>query len=82
MGKKRLRKKNTSKGIHSSVSAAIVSAVRATRSAMDVEYNKHKAWMEGKNPWITMEVGKEKSNTRYRRFRANDLWGPFKKKAE
>jgi hypothetical protein len=75
MGKKVLRKKRRSNGIHSSVAKATIRLVREGRSFADKFDAKFKAWCNGANPWITVDSGQEKSNTRFTRVRMNDLYG-------
>lgn len=76
MGKKRIRKSQTSKGQRRSIVAG-VKEVRRERSEFEKSENKLKAWKKGQNPWIT--VPGQASNMRFVRVRANTLWGDPKK---
>jgi len=72
-----------SQGIHSNVSASTRNAMRASVSAGDKMLNKQKAWLKGKNPWVTMEnPNKEQTNKRFIRVRYNDLMGGTAKDRE
>lgn len=77
MGKKRLRAKRTSKGVHSTMDRGVVQAMRAGRDAVDVGLGKIQAWKKGLNPWLTVaSLSKaEKNNKPFTRVRANDYWG-------
>lgn len=76
MGKKRLRKKLTSKGKHSSMSRALATAVRAERDAYTKYGFKIDAWKNLKNPWLTIEnPNKSQTNRRFIRIRADDYFG-------
>lgn len=77
MGKKKMRSKTVSKGLHSSMSRGVVQAVRAARPAIDVGLNKINAWKKGLNPWLTVASSSkaEKNNKPFTRVRANDYWG-------
>lgn len=77
MGKKRTRSKYTSKGERRSISKATCKAVRQARSETDKAMNKLAAWRAGKNPWIT--VAGDTSRERFKKVRANSLWGDPKK---
>jgi hypothetical protein len=73
MGKKKIRAKKISKGIHSNVSSSILKAVSRGVTVIDREINKINAWRKGKNPWIQVPSGKT-----FIRMRANDLYGNWK----
>lgn len=75
MGKKRLRKSTTSKGINKNVSKSTLKLARQGVSLLDRAIHKIEAWRSGKNPWITLESKERKSNRQYYRVRANDLYG-------
>jgi hypothetical protein len=75
MGKKRARKKLTSRGIHSKVSSGIVTALRREVSAMDRKAHKTAAWLKGLNPWITIENPTKQTNKLFIKVRADDLYG-------
>lgn len=76
MGKKRIRKTVTSKGLRRSIVAGVKEA-RADRSPIDKALNKLAAWRKGLNPWIT--VPGVESNKRFIKVRANSLYGDPKK---
>lgn len=76
MGKKRIRKTQTSKGQRRSIVAGVKEA-RQGRSEVEKALNKLEAWRKGQNPWIT--VPGTASNARFIRVRANNLWGDPKK---
>lgn len=75
MGKKRLRKSTTSKGINKNVSKETIRLARQGVSAIDRAIHRIEAWRAGKNPWITLENKDRKSNRPYYKVRANDLYG-------
>lgn len=76
MAKKGSGKTYTSKGERSSVNPAIATAVRADRSAVDIALNIHRAYNEGRNPWVTIDNPNPKeTKARKIRVRANSLWG-------
>lgn len=81
MGKKRTRKKYSSKGIHSSTTNGIRQALRSERTPIEILANKIEAWRKGQNPWLT--VSTKQKNKPFIRVRADEYWGPakFKKKA-
>lgn len=72
MGKKRIRKTTSSKGERRSIVNG-VKEVRQSRSELEKGNNKLRAWLEGRNPWIT--VPGPQSNKRFVKVRANSLWG-------
>lgn len=72
-----------SQGVHRNVSQKTLNAIRADRSKGDKFLNKQKAWLKGKNPWVTMEnPNKEQTNKRFIRVRYNDLMGGSAKDRE
>jgi hypothetical protein len=72
-----------SQGIHSNVSKSTLRAMRADRSEADKLINKQKAWLEGKNPWVTIaNPNKEQTNKRFIRVRYNDIMGGTAKDRE
>lgn len=73
MGKKRIRKSYTSKGLNSNVAKSTLKAVRRSVPEVDKALNKLAAWKAGKNPWIT--VPGPSSNMRFVKVRANALYG-------
>jgi len=76
MGKKRLRKKLTSEGKHSSINRALATKIRAEQRAIHGHGYLIDAWKNLKNPWLTIEnPSKEQTNRRFIRVRANSYWG-------
>ncbi len=73
MGKKRTRTASTSKGERRSVSKSTVQMVRRNRSVAEKLLDKTNAWLDGKNPWIT--VPGVSSDRLHVRVRANTLYG-------
>lgn len=80
MAKKASGKTYTSKGERKNVSSATLNAIRAERDGGLDMLNKQKAWMKGKNPWVTFpNPNKEETNKKFIRVRYNDLMhGPYK----
>lgn len=72
MGKKRIRKTQTSKGQRRSIVNG-VKEVRQDRSPLERAMNKILAWKKGLNPWIT--VPGTQSNMRFVKKRANAVYG-------
>lgn len=73
-GKKSSGKHYTSKGERRNVSKSTLNAMRASRSEADKMLNKQRAWINGSNPWVTMEnPNKEQTNKKFIRVRYNDL---------
>lgn len=80
MGKKRLRKKITSKGIHSTVNRGVVRSVKTGRSLLEIRLNKIDAWLKGKNPWVTItNPSKLETNKPFIKVRANAYFGSPKR---
>lgn len=76
MGKNNQRAHTVSKGERRSINKEITRAVRAERTYLDKYYFKVKAWVSGKNPWITIEnPDKNATNKRFIRVRALDYLG-------
>lgn len=76
MGKKRFRKKLTSKRIHSNVNRGVLQAIRSERSYLTKLENISRAWKKLLNPWITIEnPDKSATNKKFIRVRTNDYWG-------
>lgn len=75
MGKKRIRKTKTSKGVHSNVAAATLKMVAAATCPFEKAMHKITAWREGKNPWITVKNTSGQSNMPFIKVRANTLYG-------
>jgi hypothetical protein len=65
-----------SQGIHRNVNKKTLNAMRADRTAADKLINIQKAWLKGKNPWMTIaNPNKEQTNKRFIRVRMNDMMG-------
>ena len=72
-----------SQGIHSNVKKSTLAGVRADRSEIDKMLNKQRAWLNGSNPWVTIDnPNKEQTNKRKIRVRMNDLMGGSAKDRE
>lgn len=80
--------KYISKGLHSNVNPRLVNSIRKDRTDMDKMVNLVASWKRGQNPWITVvntdttnEFGvRGKTNTPYKKVRADDLWGSPRKR--
>lgn len=72
MGKKRVRKTQTSKGDRRSIVAG-VKAVAQSQTALEKGLHKLAAWRAGKNPWVTVPGPSKKES--FVRVKANSLWG-------
>lgn len=76
-------KGNVSAGIHKNVSNSTRRLMRAGKSAGDKLIDKQKAWLKGKNPWLTIEnPNKNETNKPFIRVRMNDLRGGSAKDIE
>lgn len=73
MGKKRTRTASTSKGERNSISKSTVQLVRRNKSVAEKLLDKTNAWLDGKNPWVT--VPGSASDRLFIRVRANTLYG-------
>ena len=63
-----------SQGLRSNVSSKTRNGTRAMRSGADKMLDLQRAWLEGKNPWVTIEnPNKEETNKKFIRVRMNDL---------
>jgi hypothetical protein len=63
-----------SAGVHSNVSKSTLNAMRACKSEGDKLIDKQQAWLQGHNPWVTIDnPNKEQTNKRRIRVRMNDL---------
>ena len=63
-----------SAGIHSNVSSSTRRLMRAGKSEGDKFIDKQNAWLNGSNPWVTIDnPNKEQTNKRRIRVRMNDL---------
>lgn len=75
------RAKYTSRGERNSVNRSLINLIKASRPVYQMLLLKQTAWVNGHNPWITIEnPDKNMTNKRYIRIRANNLWGLFKPK--
>ena len=75
MGKKRLRKKYTSKGLVGRKSG-IFKDIRSDVSLLDKMYNLRLSWEKGQNPWITIaNPSTQETNKPFIRVRTESLWG-------
>ena len=72
MGKKRIRKTQTSKGQRRSIVNG-VKELRQSRSPLEKALNKLAAWKKGQNPWIT--VPGPSKNMAFVKKRANEVYG-------
>jgi hypothetical protein len=82
-GKKASGKHYTSKGQRKSVSQRTLNAMRRERSGCEKMINIQRAWLQGKNPWITIvNPNKEQTNQRFIRVRVNDLNGDPKERTK
>lgn len=73
-GKKSSGKTYTSKGERKNVSSSLLNGIRSERTGADDMLNKQRAWINGSNPWVTMEnPNKEQTNKKFIRVRYNDL---------
>lgn len=78
-----------SQGTHSNVSRDTLKDMKRSRTELEKQLNKTRAYWAGKNPWITIDnPNKNETNKRQIRVKANTLWGtpkerlnPPKKKA-
>lgn len=75
MGKKRHRKTKTSKGLRSSISRSLITATHQAVANVDKMMNKVDAWLDGKNPWITVSNPVSVPDRPFIKVRANSLWG-------
>jgi hypothetical protein len=65
-----------SQGLHKNVNKKTLNAMRADRTPAEKMLNKQRAWLKGKNPWVTIQnPSKEQTNKRFIRVRMNDLMG-------
>jgi hypothetical protein len=73
-GKKSSGKHYTSKGERPNVKSTVLNGIRSDREGADVMLNKQRAWINGSNPWVTLEnPNKEQTNKKFIRVRYNDL---------
>lgn len=65
-----------SKGERKNVGSKLLSGIRATKVGGQKEMDLQKAWLEGKNPWMTIaNPNKNETNKRFIRVRANERFG-------
>jgi hypothetical protein len=82
-GKKSSGKNYISQGKYCNVSATTLKAMRASKTEIDKMLDKQRAWLAGKNPWVTIDnPNKEQTNKRKIRVRMNDLRGGSAKDLE
>lgn len=71
----------TSKGERPNVNSSITKAVKRDRTVIDKWMILQKAWLDGRNPWITIDnPNTNETNKRKIRVRAESEWGPPKPK--
>lgn len=71
----------TSAGIHSNVSSATLGDMRKSRTKGDRMMNKLNAYLNGKNPWLTLEnPNKAETNRRFVKVKAVDHYGSLKER--
>lgn len=76
MAEKGSGKTYTSKGERHNVSRSTLSGVKRDRDPSEKVINVQRAWLEGRNPWVTLaNPNKEQTNKRFVRVKANELWG-------
>jgi hypothetical protein len=81
MGGKASGKKYTSQGQRSCVSSRVRNGARRDRDGSQKLLDVQRAWLEGRNPWVTMDnPNKEQTNRRKIRVKANTLWGSPKER--
>lgn len=67
----------TSKGERPSCKRSTTNAVRRERTVIDKWMILQKAWLDGRNPWITIDnPNTNETNKRKIRVRAESEWGP------
>lgn len=73
---------NTSNGERPNVNRKFLNSIRRERTGADDMLNKQKAWLNGSNPWLTIEnPNKEQTNKKFIRVRMNDMnGGPAKER--
>lgn len=76
MAKVKSRAQYISKGEHGNMSRQLTKAVRRDRTVIDKWVIKQRAWLDDKNPWLSVEnPNTNETNKRFVRVRANDYWG-------
>jgi hypothetical protein len=83
-GKSSSGKNYVSKGENKNVNSKLLNSIRAERTGADDMLNKQRAWVNGSNPWLTIEnPNKEQTNKRFIRDRMKDLnGGPAKERSK
>ena len=72
--------KYVSKGERRSIDRGVCKAVKRDRTPIDHWTIKQKAWLAGRNPWITVPNGNTNdTRARYVRVRAETEWGDPRK---
>jgi len=65
-----------SAGVNKNVNRKILNDMRNSRTEVEKAANIQKAWLNGSNPWVTIDnPNKEETNKRRIRVRMNDLMG-------
>jgi len=80
MSAPKTKTKYTSKGERQAISKSLAKSVRNERTAIEKWTIKQKAWLKGRNPWITV-LNENTADTKrpYVRVRAETLWGDPRK---
>lgn len=82
-GKGGKSKDYVSAGVHSNVKKSTLRDMRAAKTEGEKQADKQKAWLNGQNPWVTIDnPNKEQTNKRRIRVRMNDLMGGTAKDRE
>jgi hypothetical protein len=72
--------KYVSKGERRSIASDICKAVKRDRTVVENWRIKQKAWLQGRNPWISVPNGNTSdTRARYVRVRADTEWGDPRK---
>jgi hypothetical protein len=65
-----------SQGVHSNVNSKTLSVMKANKSDAEKMLDKQRAWLKGKNPWMTIaNPNKEQTNKKFIRVKMNDMMG-------
>lgn len=81
MSAPKTKTKYVSKGERRAIAKDVCKSVKRDRTAVDYWTTKQKAWLAGKNPWITVdnpntaETNKRKIRVRAESARINGGWG-------
>jgi hypothetical protein len=83
-GKKASGKSSTSKGERNCLNKKLANAIRKDTFLGKEMMDKQTAWMNGSNPWITIDnPNKEQTNMKKIRVRMNDMMGSsYKERAK